>query len=109
MSNQDSIDMTKSHTQKMGEALAELDRNPSFKFLIREGYLRDKMLASASLLAVPQIKEKGQRTEVFEDIIAASNLQYWLLMVERQYEAEMNPTLSDDEELELQASEGGVK
>lgn len=106
MSNQDSIDMTKTHAQKMGEALAELDRNTSFKFLIREGYLREKVLASASLLAVPQ--EKGNRVNVFEDMIAASNLQYWLLMVERQYQAEINPTLSDDEELELQASEGGV-
>lgn len=99
MNNPENIDNNKTHAQKMGEALAELERNPSFIFLIREGYLRDKLLASASLLAVPQIKEKGQRTEVFEDIIAASNLQYWLMMVERQYEAAMNPVLSDDEEL----------
>lgn len=89
------------HAIMMGEAYKRLSRNADFKKIIVEGFLKEKVLASVSLLAVPQIKDKGLRPNIMEDIVAASNLQYFLLQVERQYEAATSPILSDEEEREL--------
>lgn len=93
------------HHLNMGEALIRLRKNPDFQTVIMEGYLRDKVLASASLLAVPQIKDQGGRPSVIEDLIAASTLKYFFAVVDNLYEGAKNPTLSDDEEAELAAAE----
>jgi len=66
---------------KRVEALERLERNDDFKMLILEGYLRDKVLESVSLLGIPEIKKQGHRPDVMEDLIACSNLQYYLAMV----------------------------
>lgn len=95
----------KDHHIMMGEALKELKQNPHFKLLILEGYLGQKVLASVSLLAVPQIKDKGARPGVMEDLISASNLQYFFQMVEAHHEGAMSPILSDEEELALAEGE----
>lgn len=89
------------HDLLMGEALDRLRKNPDFKFVIEEGYLKDKILASVSLLSVPQVNQQGQRPAVMEDIIAASNLQYWFLQIDNFHEGAKNPVLSDEEEEEL--------
>jgi hypothetical protein len=93
------------HAVEMGEAYKRLQRNGDFKKIITEGYLKAKVLASVSLLAVPQMKEAGQRPGTMEDIISASNLMYFLLQIERQYAAATTPILSDEEEAELAALE----
>lgn len=106
MSNQDellTVPVEVDHNIAMGEALARLKKNPDFKKLVLDGYLKEKALASVSLLAVPQIKAEGRRTDLMEDLIASSNLSYWFMMVEQAYEGAKNPTLSDEEEAELQA------
>jgi hypothetical protein len=89
------------HAIEMGEAYNRLRRNGDFKKIIAEGYLKAKVLASVSLLAVPQMKDAGQRPATMEDIISASNLSYFLLQIDRQYAAATNPILSDEEEAEL--------
>jgi len=91
------------HAIDMGEAWLRLQRNGDFKKIITEGYLKEKVLASHSLLAVPQIKDKGRRPDVIEDLIASSNLKFYFKIIEHEYEGAKNPILSDDEEEELQA------
>jgi len=89
------------HAVVMGEAYKRLQRNGDFKTVITNGFLDEKVKASVSLLAVPQIKDAGQRPNVIEDLIAASNLGYFFQMIEQQYEAATAPILSDEEEEEL--------
>lgn len=90
------------HAITMGEAWLRLQRNGDFKKIIMKGFLNEKVLASTSLLAVPQIKDNGLRPGVIEDLIAASNLQYFFKIIEHEYEGAKNPILSDQEEEELE-------
>jgi hypothetical protein len=91
------------HAIDMGEAWLRLQRNGDFKKIIVDGYLKEKVLASHSLLAVPQIKAQGHRQDVIEDLIASSNLKYFFQVIEHEYEGAKNPILSDEEEAELAA------
>lgn len=100
MSNQDAIEH-KNHAIEMGEALERLNKNPDFRKVILDGYLKEKVLASVSLLGVPQCK--NERGSVMEDLVASSNLQYFFTMVESQYEGALNPVLSDEEKAELES------
>lgn len=93
------------HAISMGEAWLRLQRNADFKKVILNGYCKEKVLASVSLLAVPQIIDAGRRTYVMEDLVAASNLEYFFKIIEHEYEGAKNPILSDDEEAELAALE----
>ena len=93
-----SVENEAEHAVKMGKALSRLQDNKDFKTLILEGYLKDKALASVSLLAVPQIKASGQRADIMEDLVASSNLAYFLQMVENAYVEATDPVLSDEEE-----------
>jgi len=100
-SEQDQIELETAsleHAIGMGEAWLRLQRNGDFKKVIMNGYLDEKVKASVSLLAVPQIKDSGRRPEIVEDIIAASNLQFYFKIIEHEYEGAKNPILSDDEE-----------
>jgi hypothetical protein len=38
-----------------------------------------------------------------EDLVSASNLQYFFRLIEHQYEGASNPIMSDDEEAEFAA------
>jgi hypothetical protein len=95
------------HHLVMGEALNRLRMNPDFKMVIMDGYLRDKQLASFSLLAVPQEKQAGRRPDIFEDMIAGSNLMFFFKMIDQFYQGAKDPVLSDEEE-ELMAANAGV-
>lgn len=94
------------HSILMGEALERLNKNPDFQKIILDGYLKDKVLASVSLLSVPAISEQGRRPGVMEDLVSASNLKYFFQMVEQQYEGAKDPILSDEELATLNAEEG---
>lgn len=95
---------------EMGEALKRLRKNPDFQKVIEEGYLKEKALSSVSLLSVPSIKQRNERGDIMEDLVAISNLQYFLQMVEQFFEAAQDPVLSDDEEAEMEAArDGGVQ
>lgn len=98
------------HHIVMGEAWMRLRKNGDFKKIIMESYLKEKVLASVSLLAVPQIHDAGKRPGVFEDLIAASNLQFFFKMIEDFYEGAKNPILSNEEEEALNEAqaEGGM-
>lgn len=65
------------------ESLQRLKNNEDFKKVILEGYLEKKVLESVSLLAVPAIKQRGQRPDVMEDLVSISNLKYYLQMIEQ--------------------------
>ena len=93
------------HDIVMGEALERLEGNADFKTVIMNGYLEGKVLASVSLLAVPQIKAEGRRGDLMEDLVAASNLKYFLQMVRMSYSAAIDPVLSDEEEEEILAAQ----
>ena len=96
-----SIEKDTDHAVKLGEAYKRLAENQDFKDLIVEGYLKDKVLASVSLLAVPQIKAQNRRPDVMEDIVAASNLQYFFQMVENAHIEATDPVYSEQEEVDL--------
>lgn len=101
-----SVDRTEEVEQalKLGEALQRLERNEDFKTLILDHYLNQSILNSVSLLGVPQIRDKGIRPNIMEDLVSASNLQYFFQMVRSSYESITSPILSDEEEAELAAS-----
>jgi hypothetical protein len=92
------------HHVVMGKALNALRKNPDFQKVIVDGYLKEKVLASVSMLAVPT--EKG-RTGVMEDLISASNLQYFFQMVDQFYEAAVDPVYTEAELAEIAALEEG--
>jgi hypothetical protein len=107
MSNQD-IELEtveQEHHLIMGEALERLRKNSDFQMVIVDGYLKEKALASVSLLAVPQ--ERERRVGIMEDLIAGSNLGYWMNVVEHFYEGAKNPILSEEEEAAI-AAQGGM-
>lgn len=103
-----SIEQATDHNIKMGEALNRLHKNEDFQTLIVEGYLKDKVQASVSLLAVPQIKQSGGRPDIMEDLVAASNLSYFFIMVENAYEAAVDPILTDQELSDREEAERGT-
>lgn len=106
MSSQEELMTTEQdHHLTMGEAFERLKQNEDFKMVIMGGYLGQSVEASVSLLAVPQIKAEGRRADIMEDLIAASNLQYFFKMVEGFYKGAKDPVLSDEEEAELAALE----
>ena len=86
------------HAVDMGESLERLEKNPDFQKIIVEGYLDRKVKASVSLLAVPAISQRGERPAVFEDIIAASNLQYFFHMIATDYASAMQDASGELEE-----------
>ena len=95
------------HHLVMGEALNRLRDNKDFQTVIENGYLKEKVLASVSLLGVPQISEQGRRPGVMEDLVSASNLQYFFQQIDQFYEGAKSPVLSDEEEDELAAHNAG--
>ncbi len=110
MSNQhidkeDLITADMTHDVIMGEALERLYDNPDFKTVFLDGYLKEKALASVSLLGVPAMK--GDRGGIMEDLVAISNLKFWMLKIEQRLQAARDPILSEEEEAELAKQQEG--
>lgn len=63
---------------EMLEALERLEKNKDYIKVIEDGYFRDETLRTTSLLASYDIKSKGLRPELMENLIAISNLQNYL-------------------------------
>lgn len=93
------------HAISMGEAWIRLQKDPDFIKIIMDGFCKDKVLASHSLLAVPQIVEKGHRGNIMEDLVASSNLLYFFKIIEHEYAGATAPILSDEEEDEMLAEQ----
>lgn len=66
---------------ELAKALERLEGNADFQKVIIEGYFNNKALDSVSLLARPDIKKRGERTDIMEDLIAISNLKYFFYMI----------------------------
>ncbi|CUU90637.1 hypothetical protein [Campylobacter hyointestinalis] len=66
---------------ELHKALLRLESNPDFQKVILDGFLKQKALDSVSLLARPDVKKRGERSEIMEDLIAISNFSYYLDMV----------------------------
>jgi len=66
---------------ELHEALVRLEKNEDFKKVILQGYLEDKALSSVSLLGRPEIRRNNDRGSVIEELVAISNLNYYLMMV----------------------------
>jgi hypothetical protein len=71
-----------------GEALARLSTNKDFQEVILEGYLKQKVLDSVSLLAEPSMDK--YKSKILEDIVSASGLGYYLNSIEREYDRLLN-------------------
>lgn len=65
----------------LAEALVRLEKNTDFKKVILEGYFRDKAVDGVSMLAHPEVKRRNQRGEVFEGLVAISQLQDYFLTI----------------------------
>lgn len=63
------------------EALLRLEKNKDFQKVILEGYLKNKALASVSMLGVDTVVKRGERSLVIEDLVAISNFNQYLLLV----------------------------
>lgn len=98
------------HSILMGQALARLRATDDFKLVIDNGYICAKALASVSMLGVPQVQDRGERPKLMEELVAISNLQFYLRQIELFYASAKAPVMSDDEELELAElpTEGGA-
>lgn len=66
---------------EMKESLERLEQNEDFKKVILEGYLKDKALNGVAILADPGIKQRGERSDVMEELVAIANLRYYLGMI----------------------------
>lgn len=80
---------------EMGEALLRLENNPDFKKVILDGYCGQSVKESVSLLATPAMNKN--RVNIMEDLIAASNLQYYFQMIKNFHAGAIQD--SSDEEL----------
>lgn len=63
------------------KALKRLEQNPDYKLVIEQGYLKDRALDAVSLLAHPNIKEQGLRSDTLDQLMAISGLINHLLVV----------------------------
>jgi hypothetical protein len=93
------------HNIKMGEALERLEQNADFKTIINEGYLDQAVKNSVSLLALPArqldaITAGGGRVSVMENLVAASNLQYYLAMLKQFHQSAIAPDTFEEDEAE---------
>ena len=80
----------------LGESLKALRNNPDFKRVILDGYLKDKAMASVSMLSHEGVKRNGDRPAVMEDLVAISNLSYYFDMIENFYHGAVQD-LQDEE------------
>ena len=87
-------DIEYNYWKGLREALERLEQNEDFKKVILEGYFRDKAQNGVSLLAVPQIKAQGKRTDVIEELIAISQLQDYFQVIKAMGE---DPVEEEDE------------
>lgn len=59
----------------MAESLERLERNDDFKRVILDGYFKDRAIDGVSLLAHDDTKRRNARMDVYESLIAVSQLQ----------------------------------
>ena len=65
----------------MRQSLERLEANPDFQKVILDGYFKDKAINGVSLLASPLVKRNGSRGDVFESLVAISQLQDYFITI----------------------------
>jgi len=80
----------------MAEALQRLEKNKDFQHVVLDGYFKDRAINGVSLLAEPGVKQRGERGDIMEDMVAISNLQYYFKMVKN-----LGAVMQDDMDEEL--------
>lgn len=86
----------------LAQALVRLESNPDFKKVILDGYFRDKAVDGVSMLAHPEVKRRNQRGDVFEALVAISQLQDYFITVKNLgliEEEETGPEVEDEDEI----------
>ena len=84
MENQEELETVDiSYWLDMLNSLERLQNNPDFKKVITNGYMKNKALDSVSMLADPGVKQRDERTDIMEDLVSISNLQYYLFMIKQ--------------------------
>lgn len=70
-----------SYWVELDKALKRLLKSEDFKKVILEGYLKDKALSGVSLLGRSDVKKRGERPDVIEELVSVANLQQYLFTV----------------------------
>ena len=100
--NQEILTTSNDYWVDLAEALVRLESNPDFKKVILEGYFRDKAVDGVSMLAHPEVKRRNQRGEVFEALVAISQLQDYFITIKNLGlidEDEHGPEVDDEDEI----------
>lgn len=86
-----------SYYVELNAALNRLEQNPDFQKVILQGYLKDKALAGVSLLSRHDIKKRGERPDVIEELVSIANLNHYFFMI-RQFadSARVDEELNDE-------------
>lgn len=63
------------------EALERLEQNKDFQKLILEGYFKDFASNQTSMLAMDYTRQTNTRGEIFERLVAISNLQDYFITI----------------------------
>ena len=63
------------------QALERLEKNPDFKFLILEGYFKDRAINIVSALGSEHVRRTSTRGELMEEAIGISMLQQHFVTV----------------------------
>lgn len=72
-----------SYQVELYEALERLEQNEDFQKVIMDGYLSTKPLGLVSMLARHDVKQRGERPNVMEELIAVSTLGQYLFMIKQ--------------------------
>lgn len=72
-----------SYHVELYEALERLEQNEDFQKVIMDGYLSTKPLGLVSMLARHDVKQRGERSNVMEELIAVSTLGQYLFMIKQ--------------------------
>lgn len=67
----------------MLDALERLEQNPDFQKVIQKGFILDKAMNGVSLLARDDVKKRGERPDVMEELVGISILQDFLFTVKQ--------------------------
>lgn len=100
--NQDVLTTSNDYWVDLAEALVRLESNPDFKKVILDGYLKDKAIDGVSMLAHPEVKRRNQRGDVFEALVAISQLQDYFITIKNLgliEEDTHNPDVDDEDEI----------
>jgi len=66
---------------EMNDALSRLEENKDFQKLILDGYFKDFAANQTSMLAMDYTRKTQTRPEIFERLVAISNLQDYFITI----------------------------